>query len=277
MTAVGSAEFSIGRVLGRFFSLLFKDSLALTGLTLLFYLSLAAIALVVFLVALLFVDDPVGAWQQLTQEGEAQGAPLDPEAETPLVVLMLVAVPAGIFAYGVFMAFVIERGMQKSLGVSAGFRETLRRSVRAGLPLIGVGIMVTFLFYLGLFLLVIPGFIILTLVCLAPAAAVIERAGVFGSLSRSAALTKGHRWRVFALVVIFFLVSTIPPYAVLILFAVIGGIMGPIGLGIMSFIATLIVVVYSGVVTPLYAAVMYHDLKLAKEGWHPDSIAAVFD
>lgn len=278
VSAIDSHDFRIGRVLGRCFSILFRDSLALTGLTIAFYVVLALTMALLFLVALLFVGDPGEILRQITQGGgQAQSIPIDPDAEAPMVILFIVWIPFFIFVYGLFYAFIIERAMQKSLGVSAGFRETFRRSIRAALPLVGVGFIATILFYLGLVLLIIPGIFVAIILCLSPAATVVERAGVFGGLARSAELTKGQRWRIFALLVIFLLVSTIPPYVVLFLFGAVGALLGPIGLGILSFIGALIATVYGAVLPPLYLTVMYHDLRLAKEGWSPESIAAVFD
>jgi len=104
-------------------------------------------------------------------------------------------------------------------------------------------------------------------------AAVVERPGVWGSITRSAELTKGNRWRVFALMVIF--------YAA---FMAIGWLLSLLGLPVFSpdgsLFAIVLLYLWSGVTTAFFAvfgAVIYHDLRVAKEGATSAQIAAVFD
>ena len=158
MSGIETVDFRIGRVLGRCFSILFRDSPLLTALTIAFYVLFVVAMVLVFLPALLFLDNPGEVLRQITENsGGGESVKLKPEEGTPIIILFVAAFPVAIFIYGLFYAFIIERAMQKSLGVSAGMNETFRRSIRATLPLVGVGFIVTVLFYIGFLFLLIPG------------------------------------------------------------------------------------------------------------------------
>jgi uncharacterized membrane protein len=92
--------------------------------------------------------------------------------------------------------------------------------------------------------------------------------GPIASLSRSAALTKGNRWRIFGLMLLVFLIS--------------GGIalaarpmqthLGTVGV-IIAYVATGVAEAFKNTVY----AVQFYDLRVAKEGIGTERIAAVFD
>jgi uncharacterized membrane protein len=127
-------------------------------------------------------------------------------------------------------------------------------------------------------LLVIPGIILALRWAVAVPACVVENKGPLQSMSRSAELTKGHRWKIFGLWVLL----TIAAIVILIIAGVLAGlgvIVAPEGLGrvliagIISLILTAIVTAYSYVLNSM----IYHDLRIAKEGVGTEEIAAVFD
>jgi hypothetical protein len=80
--------------------------------------------------------------------------------------------------------------------------ESLATGLRNFLPLF----VVTLLFFLavgfGMVLFVVPGVMIACAWCVAAPALVAERTGIFGAFSRSADLTRGNRWQIFALILI---------------------------------------------------------------------------
>jgi hypothetical protein len=92
-------------------------------------------------------------------------------------------------------------------------------------------------------------------------------------VKRSAELTKGNRWRVFALLIIFYLVLMAIGWALQ--FAGLP-VLAPDG----SMASIVMIYVWGGVTTTFFAvfgAVIYHDLRVAKEGVSASQIAAVFD
>lgn len=148
---------------------------------------------------------------------------------------------------------------------------TIGQSLQIGfsraVPVIGVAILAGLATGLGVLLFVVPGVIIGCMLYVAIPACVIEKTGVSASLSRSVALTKGYRWQIFGL---FLLVVVIALVGGLVL-AKIGG-EGLVG-QILSFAWQVVSTAFSAVL----AAVVYHDLRAAKEGIDLDTLANVFD
>jgi hypothetical protein len=100
-------------------------------------------------------------------------------------------------------------------------------------------------------------------------ACVVERLGLGTSLLRSRDLTKGHRWKIFGLVLLLLLLSLVSPLLTLALPAVGGETLAIVG----SLIWTAI----EGAISSVIIAVTYHDLRAAKEGIDLEQIAAVFN
>lgn len=137
-------------------------------------------------------------------------------------------------------------------------------------PVLGVAILMGLGVALGLALLIVPGLILMCVWYVAIPAAVIERPGVFGAFSRSSELTRGHRWTIFGIYLVFFLVGMgVGVFLV-------GSMMAT-----QSAIVTVIVTVVIGMLVSIWAgaaqAVAYHDLRVKKEGIGTDEIAAVFE
>jgi hypothetical protein len=140
---------------------------------------------------------------------------------------------------------------------------------------------------LAFVLLIIPLIILYLMWFVATPACVLERLGTFGSMGRSRALTKGHRWRIFGLI----LVILIPA---LIVAGVIASVMAGLGISVnlrigvffdlsrtLNTVAAQVVsLIWTAIWTGFYAilvAVAYHDLRVAKEGVDTEQIAAVFE
>ena len=130
-------------------------------------------------------------------------------------------------------------------------------------------------------MLIIPGIIFYVMFSVAVPVMVEERAGVIGSLERSAALTRGSRWQVFGVLVIFALFNM----AVGMVLGVIGGVAGAGASagagGSPSLIGQLFVSSVSGVAVALVLAAMlaslYVELRTVKEGATTESLAAIFE
>jgi len=80
--------------------------------------------------------------------------------------------------------------------------ESLATGLRNFLPLFVVTLLFALAVGFGLVLLVVPGVMIACAWCVAAPALVAERTGIFGAFSRSAELTRGNRWQIFALILI---------------------------------------------------------------------------
>ena len=138
------------------------------------------------------------------------------------------------------------------------------------LPSLGTSLSAIVLFMIGFVLLFVPGFIVLLMMYVALPVCVVERLGPFASMSRSRFLTKGSRWKLLGL--------TILMYAAIL---VLGGIFTGIGWYLAGFMGYRIgampvsILVYA--FFSVLAAVVYHDLRVSKEGVDVETLAGVFD
>src|SRR5262245_8353684 len=147
--------------------------------------------------------------------------------------------------------------------------ESLKVALRRLLPLILLALLQSVLMLLGLILLIVPGVILYIMWLVSFAACVVERTGPWRSMRRSQELTKGHRWKVFGLLLLVLLLSLISPLLQLVLNATAGETAALIGNAIWTAIGS----AFSSVLL----AVTYHDLRVAKEGIDIEQIASVFD
>jgi uncharacterized membrane protein len=180
-------------------------------------------------------------------------------------IFMLVAQVS--ICYGAYQEM---RGQPFSIGQS--FSAGLKRVV----PAFFVMVVMSFLIGLGFMLVVVPGIMVICLTYVAVPVCVVEQPGITASISRSRALTKGYRWQIFGLLVIAFLVSAIVS-------AIGRGVLG----GGFSLTATEITVpallfnfVWTALLTAftsILAMVVYHQLRVVKEGVDIQAIAGVFD
>lgn len=250
-TAVSSAvpEFRVGRVLGEAFNVLFKD---LWKFLLLALVALLPSAVLVFAAG-----------------GEATGIG-SPDFENASVGLILIDVPLGILCYALsqagtlYGAFQDMRGRPFELGAAFGV------AFSRFFPVLGVAICFGIAVALASILLLIPGLMVLSAFYVALPACVMEQLGPFDSLSRSGALTKGHRWKVFGIFVVIIIISMIIGSILEVMTVAIGGVVAGI---VVHFVWNGLYAAYNSVAI----AVMYHDLRVLKEGIDIDRIAAVFD
>lgn len=147
------------------------------------------------------------------------------------------------------------------------------------LPAFLLTLCVVVLMILGFILLIFPALMVWCALCVALPVLVQERAGIFGSMARSRALTSGSRWRIFLLVILIWVVSMM-----------VSGIAGAIGgisttydgmmavqNPIVSGIANGIGATFTGLVTIVILAALYVELREVKEGAATTELATVFD
>ena len=250
--AISSAgpEFRVGRVLGEAFNVLFKDLWK--------FLLLALVALLPSAILMFAVG------------GEASGLGASPNYENASVGIILIDVPLGILCYALsqagtlYGAFQDMRGRPFDLGAAFGV------AFSRFFPVLGVTICFGFAIVLGSILLLVPCMMVLAACYVALPACVMERLGPFESLSRSSALTKGHRWKVFGIFLVIIVVSMIIGSVLEVMAVAIGGAVAGI---VVNFVWNALYAAYNSVAI----AVMYHDLRVLKEGIDIDRIAAVFD
>jgi len=166
-------------------------------------------------------------------------------------------------------AVMIYGAFQDMRGRSFAIGESLAAGFRRFWPIIGLCLAMAIGCMLGMVLLVVPGFILFLMWYVALPTCVVERKGPFASMGRSRALTRGHRWKIFGL----FLLVSIGGGIVQAIISAVLGLAGPL----VPVIGLFLWEAVFGAFGAILAAVVYHDLRVAKEGIDTDRIAAVFD
>lgn len=180
------------------------------------------------------------------------------------VIAVFLTIAAQIATQGASLFGVVQeaRGQAFSIG------EAISAGLRSILPLLGVAIVTGILIAIGTLLLVVPGLILMCMFYVVAPVCVAERAGVFGSISRSVDLTKGYRWQIFGIVVVLWVAGFAISYVSQRIFL-------PMGVAgyLITQLLTIIVTAFGAVVT----GVSYYRLRVAKEGIDISQIARVFD
>jgi hypothetical protein len=180
---------------------------------------------------------------------------------------------------GGLLSFVLSM-ISQAVMVHASFQAMRMRPVNLGeslkvglsrvVPVFLLAILMGLLGGLAFLLLIVPGLIVMTMWFVSTPACVVERTGPWTSMKRSAALTKGHRWKIFGLLLLLVLLSLI-----------VAGLMQVVLMQVGSTILVLLGTLLWGALWTAYysiAVVMtYHDLRVAKEGIDIEQIASVFD
>jgi len=170
--------------------------------------------------------------------------------------------------------------VQELRGRHASFGEFFGRGLAQGGAAIRVAFLSGILLFLAFIALIVPGLIFYTMWWVAIPVAVIERPGAIASLQRSAELSRGRRWRVFGLIVCFFvaLLATLLLF-VMTMFVVLFFSPGADQalLDQTSALATWLLSALFMAVQAVLTAVSYYYLRVAKDGVGIEDIAAVFD
>jgi hypothetical protein len=178
---------------------------------------------------------------------------------TPHLLIVLMAVVEELaqaaIAWGTF-----ENLRSRPTGLRTLFQISIRRSV----PVIGLSIVYTVGTALGFIALIFPAFMAATTWFVAMPACVVEETGPIASLRRSVQLTKGYRWKVFSVVLIIAIID-LPSGIPALVRSNFGFVVVPIWhAAALAFESVLM-------------AVVYHDLRVAKEGSDTWRIASVFE
>lgn len=264
----GPSAFRVGGALRRTFSVLFRNIVPFGILALIFNAPLQFLAQFLDLVGL---------------GGAADG-----------VAIQISAAVAGLFFSFLLSATLVYGTILGLRGGRAGIVECITRGLGLLLPVIAVGILVSLAISLAALIFIIPGIVVpplglfttplgivaaifvAVMLSVAIPVAVVERPGIDASLFRSRELTKGNRGKVFGLYIILFLINLAVAYVEAVLADTGLLTVGSLSAVLPAIVDTL-VQAFSSVLFAVAIAVVYHDLRIAKEGANVDEIAAVFD
>ncbi|HUI96401.1 MAG TPA: hypothetical protein VLX44_11655 [Xanthobacteraceae bacterium] len=198
-----------------------------------------------------------------------------------VVILTLTLVGQGVLLFGAFQRL---RGQPLRIG------EAVQRVMNRFVPLAGLVLLWGLAFLIGFtiftavvsataasvgawVLMLMPlvfvlGIILAVMWIAAVPACIVEGLGPIASMSRSADLSKGFRWRIFGILALLFLL--------LLAGTVVQVILGTVSSGLASVVGFVWSVVWAAYFN--CAIIMtYHDLRVAKEGVDTEQIASVFD
>jgi uncharacterized membrane protein (DUF485 family) len=160
-------------------------------------------------------------------------------------------------------------------GQRAGFGDILARGFSSLGKVIPASLGYAVLVGLGFVLLIIPGIVLTVVLWVFIPVLVVERCSIGESFSRSAALTGGKRWQIFAVLLIAFVIqfgfALVVGFIIGFAVAVNGGNGSSIG-WLMAVIQLLV-----GIFASVMATVGYYYLRAEKEGVMIDDLAQVFD
>ncbi len=193
---------------------------------------------------------------------------------------ILSSLALNIAAYLLQQAAMVRVAMADLDGRRSSIGECLSGSLRFILPLLVVGISFWIIFSIAFLLLIVPALIFAASYSLAVPVTVIERVGVSKAFSRSAALTRGHLWSIFALFVVFFIAFYVVEIALAGLFRGFG-VFHPRGINTPAtftfIIISPLIQMVSNVISQAGLVTIYNHLRAIKEGIVPQSVASVFD
>lgn len=219
----------------------------------------------------------VGAPSTLLAVGQSQLL-TTPENAASGLLLMAAGTILNLIGMFLLQGMVVKAAVNGFNGKRSSFGEAFDAGVSMFLPLLGLGIVAGVGITLGYILLLAPGVILTVLWSVAAPAVVVEKRGVFESLQRSRGLTRGHRWSVFGLIMIYVALSWLIGILIGGLSVATGGALtgGTPNLWV-NLLSGPVVNVVSGVVASAGAAALYYELRSAREGLGSEALASVFD
>jgi hypothetical protein len=182
-----------------------------------------------------------------------------------MVAAVILAMMLGVFC----KAIIFHGAFQDLRGAPVKLGPALRAAASRIMPLIGLTICATLGVFIGVVLLIVPGIILSVMWFVAAPVCVVERKGPLASLGRSAEITRGHRWAILG-------VSILLGLAAVLVTGILEAVLGQLG----DAVAALGTLIWDGAWGAFYAVflgIIYHDLRVAKEGIDTHQIAAVFN
>jgi len=201
--------------------------------------------------------------------------------ETDLTNGLPLLIIGGVLSFiGTFMlqGAVVFSSINTLNGRKTSASDAISAGARLFLPLLGLSILMGLGLALGYILLIVPGIILGVIWVAVVPVLVAEKRGVTQTFQRSRDLTRGHRWSIFALLVIYMIGVAVISLAIA---ALGGGVANSMTEGAQVGRAALVLTplynVVVGVIGSAGVAAIYFELRSAKEGVGPEQLASVFD
>lgn len=190
---------------------------------------------------------------------------------------------ASLITTAILQGALIYATVQDMNGQKPQVGEALATGLRAFLPLIVVSILFTLAIMFGFILLIVPGVMIACAWCVAVPSLVADRTGIFGAFSRSADLTRGNRWRVFGLFLVLFVIlmvvgTVLSSITMAATFSSPDALQNPFAAALnpVNIVISVLQQTITAVLGATLTAVLYVELRRAREGAGPQWLAEIF-
>jgi hypothetical protein len=167
-------------------------------------------------------------------------------------------------------AAVVDAAIDDMRGRPVDMQKAMRVALRRFFPILGVTAAVVGLAALGFAVVIVPAAMVISACFVVVPVCVVEGLGPVQSMWRSAELTKGYRWRIFAVWFAILLVEGTVQ-------AELDQVTRPFGYFALVLAPQVAWDVVVGAFAVVLTAVTYRDLRIAKEGVDADQVATVFD
>lgn len=185
------------------------------------------------------------------------------------IAIIAFALIGGVLFSTIGQAIILSGAFQYLRGEPVRPGEAFQRGLAKLFPLLGLAILYNLGLGLGFALLLVPGLLLVVRWAVVIPACVVEGLGPIASMGRSARLTKGHRWKIFGTLALLMIIN-------LLAYAIVGLMLGPAG----PYAAVAGFALWQGgwgAFGHCVTIMIYHDLRVAKEGITSEQIAGVFD
>ncbi len=215
--------------------------------------------------------------------GDHTNQPTSSVTDSTTLVVIGASVIGFVYLVGAIASFILQAAIIYGTiadlnGRRAQFGECLSMGLRNWFWLFLLAIVLIIAEAFGYILFIVPGLMLAVAWMVAVPAQVVEHTGVFGAISRSAELTRGHRWAIFGLLIIYFIASLVLQGSIIGIIAALAVSLSPS----MSQTATQLVAqpllnVTTSLIGAAGVASIYYELRSNREGIGPEALAAVFD
>ncbi|MDR3513410.1 MAG: hypothetical protein P4L73_17365 [Caulobacteraceae bacterium] len=267
VTTGPDGRFDIGRVIGRTFDVI-RHNLATFAILALLLAGVPALISTIGLFGLL---------NRIQSLGGQAGPAVFIQAFGQGAVLTGVGALLGVVTNAILQGAVIFGAASYLTGRSASLGECLGAGLKRCLPLIGLMLVGFVAIGFGFMLFIVPGVMMAVAWVAAAPALVVERTGVFGAFSRSADLTRGRRWPIFGLLVLYFVAISVVQQVFISLVGVGFAAATPEADFLNKLPVSAVISVCVSILGCAGIASIYYELRSSREGIGPEALAAVFD
>jgi hypothetical protein len=191
---------------------------------------------------------------------------------------------AAIITASILQGALVYGTVQDLNGARPNVGECLTTGLRAFLPLFVVSLLFGLAIGFGMILLIVPGIMIACAWCVAVPALVADRTTIGGAFRRAAELTRGNRWRIFGLflailgiLLVLGLVVGLVSAAVIVPFVLAGAAPETLAAHPAMILVNAVSTALSSLLGSAGIAVLYVELRKAREGVGPEWLSRIFE